>query len=171
VVRKDQAALASAQAAVRAANDTFPLRASRVDLGPFALALRGNSSEAALRLAALEWTAADHNPWLAGGAHPLSRAVNRMAAAQWLLEAGDTAQAERLLAYTEAVSGPFMEKIPVRPLVNLQLARIAGARGRSDDARRLYQQFLVSYDLPGPRHHHLVAEARAALAGLGGVTE
>jgi hypothetical protein len=171
VVRKDQAALASAQAAVRAANDTFPLRASLVDLGPFALALRGNRSEAARRLAALEWKAADHNPWLAAATHPLRRAINRMAAAQWLLEAGDTAQAERLLAYTEAVSGPFTEKFPVRPLFNLQLARIAEARGRSDDARRLYQQFLVSYDLPSPRHRHLVAEARTALVRLAGATE
>ncbi len=57
----------------------------------------------------------------------------------------------------------------MRPLLSLQLARIEDARGRADDARRLYRDFLIWYDMPPPAHRHLVEEARAALARLSGV--
>ncbi|MBA2304815.1 MAG: hypothetical protein H0W08_19575, partial [Acidobacteria bacterium] len=151
------------------AGDTLVWPSSRVDLRPFGLALGGDRRAAAGRLATLEWDAGDHNPW--GWwmvAHPLRRAVNRMAAAGWLLEAGDTAQAVRLLAYHEAFGPPFGEKLVLRPLLSLQLARIEDARGRVDEARRLYQDFLVWYDLPMPAHRHLVEGARAAVARLSG---
>ena len=170
VTRKDRAGLAAAHAAVRAAGDTLVRPASRADLRSFQLALQGDRRAAADRLATLEWSAGDNNPW--GDwmvAHPLRRGITRMAAAGWLLETGDTAQAVRLLVYHEAVGPPFGEKLLMRPLLSLQLARIADARGRVDEAWRLYQDFVIWYDLPPPAHRQLVEEARAALARLSGV--
>ena len=172
VTRKDRAGLAAARAAVRAAGDTLVQPLNLVDLRPFELALQEDRRAAADRLATLEWSEGDHNPW--GWwmvAHPLRRAIARTAAAGWLLEAGDTTQAVRLLAYHEAVGPPFGEKLLLRPLLSLQLARIEDARGRVDEARRLYQDFLIWYDLPLPQHRHLVQEARAALARLSGAPE
>jgi hypothetical protein len=88
-----------------------------------------------------------------------------------LLAAGDTAQAVRLLAYYTAVNPPFGEKLILRPFVSLQLARIEDARGRVDEARRLYREFLIWYDMPVPAHRHLVEEARSALARLSGALD
>ncbi|MBA3260225.1 MAG: hypothetical protein H0T68_12275, partial [Gemmatimonadales bacterium] len=172
MTRQDRAGLAAAQAAVRSAGDTLVRPLGRTDLRPFELALRGDRQRAADSLATLEWSAADRNSW--GWwmvAQPLQRGINRLAAAGWLLEAGDTAQAVRLLAYHEAVNPPFGEKLILRPLLSLELARIADARGRVDDARRLYQDFLIWYDMPPPAHRHLVQEARAALGRLSGGRE
>lgn len=59
----------------------------------------------------------------------------------------------------------------MRPLVSLQLARIEDARGRVADARRLYRDFLIWYDMPAPAHRHLVEEARTALARLSGAPQ
>jgi TolB-like protein len=169
MTREDRAGLAAARAAVRSAGDTLVRPLGRTDLRPFELALRGDRRRAADSLASLEWSAADRNSW--GWwmvAQPLQRGVDRLAAAGWLLEAGDTAQAVRLLAYHTAVSPPFGEKLILRPFVSLQLARIEDARGRVDEARRLYQEFLIWYDMPAPAHRHLVEEARSALARLSG---
>jgi TolB-like protein len=169
VTRGDRADLAMAAAAVRAAGDTLVKPTGLLDLGAFELALRGDHRGAAANLAAREWSAADRNAW--GWwmvAHSLRRGVGRMASASWLLESGDTTQAARLLTYYDAFSPPFGEKIMLRPLLSLQLARIEDARGRIDDARRLYQDFLVWYDMPPPAHRELVKEARAALARLSG---
>jgi hypothetical protein len=168
VARQDTVGLATARAAVRAAGDTSARRASLLDLSPFEMALRGNRRAAAARLASLEWQSADSNPWAATGVFPLGRAVRRTAAAGWLLEAGDTAQAARLLMYHGAVSGPFAEKIVMGPLLTLQLARIEEAKGLFPEARRDYEAFLAVYDLPSPAHRHLVDEAREALARLRG---
>ncbi|HET6578191.1 MAG TPA: serine/threonine-protein kinase [Gemmatimonadales bacterium] len=164
--RRDARGLAAARAGVRAAGDSVAERARLVDLGPFELALRGNRREAAARLAALEWESADRDPWLATATHPLRRAINRLATMEWLLALGDTTQAARLLTWHQAFSWPLLEKIPVTPFADLQLARIEEARGQLDAARRDYQAFLVRYDMPPPAHRHLVQETREALARL-----
>ncbi len=170
--RQDRAGLAAAGAAIRAAGDTSFREGGLLDLRPFELALQGNRRAAGERLAALEWAAASRWPWGWWMVdHPLRRAINRTAAAGWLLEAGDTAQAERLLVYHEVVGPPFGEKLLMRPLLSLQLARIEDARGRVDDARRLYRDFLIWYDMPLPAHRQLVTEARAALARLEGAPD
>jgi TolB-like protein len=171
MARQDARGLASAAAAVRAANDTFPRRSRLVNLAPFELALRGNRHAAAAQLATLEMESADHNPWMAFDTHPLRRAIHRMAAAPWLLAAADTARAVELLTWHQALSAPFAEKIAVAPLAYLMLARIEEARGQFDLAERDYHQFLVRYDMPTASHRHLVEEGRAALARLGGVPE
>ena len=87
-----------------------------------------------------------HQEWLTGIlAHPYLTGVNRLAAASWLLEAGDTSQAASLLTWHEnrmwhgdvtladaALSGPAY----------LHLAHIEEARGHLDLARHYYRQFL-----------------------------
>jgi hypothetical protein len=171
LARQDARGLASAAAAVRAAGDTSILRSWLVDLAPFELALGANRHAAGAQLATIEMESADRDPWMASSTHPLRRAINRMAAAPWLLAAGDTARAVELLTWHEALSGPFAEKIAVAPLAYLMLARIEEARGQSALAERHYHQFLVRYDMPTARHRHLVEEGRAALARLTGVPE
>jgi hypothetical protein len=72
----------------------------------------------------------------------------------------------RQLMWPQAFTGPFIEKIPMKPLVDLQLARIDEARGRTAQARTGYATFLTRYDLPPSGHRHLVGEAQAALTRL-----
>ncbi len=171
MARQDARGLASAAAAVRAANDTFPRRSRLVNLAPFELALRGNRHAAASQLATLEMESADHNPWMGYDTHPLRRAIHRMAATPWLLAVGDTARAVELLSWHHALSAPFEEKIVAAPLAYLMLARIEEARGQFALAERDYRQFLGRYDMPSASHRHLVEEGHAALARLAGVPE
>ena len=160
--RQDRVGLASARAAVEAAGDTSIARPWLVSLVAFELALRGNRRAAAYRLATL-----DIDP----SGHPLRGAIHRMAAVPWLLEAGDTAKALKLLTWHEAIGSPFIGKIPAGTLAYLELARVEQARGQFAQARRDYQQFLVRYDMPPAGHRHLVVEASAALRHLGGAPD
>jgi hypothetical protein len=97
-------------------------------------------------------------------------AVNRLAAATWLLEAGDTAQAARLLTWHEAAIGAWLWSFTyaVTPLAYLMSARIEEAKGDTRSAARHYEQFLRRYDSPVPEQRHLVDEARAALRRISG---
>ena len=89
-----------------------------------------------------------------------------MAAAEWLLAEGDSAQAARLLGWHQGWP-PLDDKLPLALLAFLLRASIEDGQGDTDAARRDYQQFLVRYDMPPPSHRHLVVEAKAALARLG----
>jgi hypothetical protein len=89
-----------------------------------------------------------------------------MAAAEWLLAEGDSAQAARLLSWHETFP-PLDDKAPLAPLAYLLRASIEDGHGDVAAARRDYEQFLVRYDMPPPAHRHLVTEARAAVARLG----
>ncbi|HEX5574705.1 MAG TPA: hypothetical protein VFX42_02425, partial [Gemmatimonadales bacterium] len=137
-----------------------------VDLSPYVLALRGDRSTAGRLLAEVEWKTADRNLQLGPGPYPLLRVMNRTAAADWLLQTGDTAQAIQLLLYRQAFIGPFWEKLPVLPLLAFRQAQIEEARGQRALARRDYTSFLIGYDMPPPTHLRLVEEARAALRRL-----
>jgi hypothetical protein len=95
-------------------------------------------------------------------------AAHRLSAATWLLEAGDTAQAARVLLWHEARFTAWQWSLVVRPLAYLVLARIEEARGQTPSAREHYEEFLRLYDSPLPAQQHLVDEARAALARLSG---
>lgn len=101
--------------------------------------------------------------------HPFLTSVNRMAAATWLLQDGDTAEAARLLIWHESrvwsVRAHTADAV-FAGLANLQLAHIEEARGRVDLARHYYQQFLRRYDLPVPAQRQMVDDARLALAKL-----
>jgi hypothetical protein len=102
------------------------------------------------------------------GAARFSIPVQRLAAGTWLLEAGDTAQAARLLTWHEAAVGAWTASFSyaVTPLAYLTLARIEEAQGQANPAREHYQQFLRRYDSAMPGQRHLVQEAEAALARL-----
>ena len=139
-------------------------------LGAFESALRGDKRSAASAMAALEWELAEGSPNFPGNPstpHALLRGVNRLAAAEWLLDQGDGGQALRLLNWYQTF--PFFDdKLPLAPLAFLLKARIEDARGDTAAARRNYEEFLHRYDLPMPPHRHLVVEARDALARLAG---
>ena len=84
------------------------------------------------------------------------------------LEAGDTAQAARLLTWNEAwggVSGSVGGGV-FASLAYLERARIEDARGNAPLAQEYYREFLLRYDMPTARQRHLVDEAREAVARL-----
>ena len=143
-------------------------------LAAFERALGGDRAGAARQLASLEFHCASR--WDCGATYPATPniAVHRLAAATWLLEAGDSAQAARLLTWHEAEiggRGVWSFSWAVTPLAYLMLARIEEGRGDPRSASEHYMQFLRRYDAPMPRQRHLVEEGRAALARLSGVRE
>ena len=135
---------------------------AKQSLAAFQLALSGARRKAGETLAALEWRRAEQ---LSDG--PTAQYItgfDRMAASRWLLEAGDTAQAARLLTWNEAwggVSGSVGAGV-FGSLAYLERARIEDARGNGPLAREYYQEFLLRYDMPTPNQRHLVDEAREA---------
>jgi serine/threonine-protein kinase len=100
-------------------------------------------------------------------------AVQRFIAAQWLADAGEIEPASRLLRWqdgqwwdwawmlTHALGGPTL----------LARARIEQARGETTRAREYYRKFLRRYDRPMRSQVHLVEEARAGLAQVGGLDD
>ena len=140
-----------------------------LSLAAFTRALDGDRAGAGRDLAALEWRCA--NRWDCGGPITPNMAVHRVAAASWLLEAGDTAQAARLLTWSEAQLGGGWDVSfthAVSALAYLMRARIEEAQGDIRSAADHYQQFLRRYDTPMPAQRHLVDEAHAALLRLSG---
>lgn len=144
-------------------------RVDRIDrsLAAFGKALAGDRAAAGRELARLEWHCAIVCRPGEEFVTP-NIAIHRMAAATWLLEAGETAQAARLLYWHEATVAlwPWSFTYAVTPLAYLMLARIEQSRHRSAAAREHYHQFLRRYDSPMPDQQHLVDEARTALARL-----
>jgi tetratricopeptide (TPR) repeat protein/tRNA A-37 threonylcarbamoyl transferase component Bud32 len=134
-------------------------------LTAFEDALSGNRAAAARELARLEWICVNRRTC---GSFRFSVPVQRLAAGTWLLAAGDTGQAARLLTWHEAAIGAWDWSFTyaVTPLAYLALARIEEAQGKIRPAREHYEQFLRRYDAPMPGQRHLVQEARAALARL-----
>jgi tetratricopeptide (TPR) repeat protein len=171
VVRSDVRALAAAR---RSLTGTDTVTAPFLDrsLAAFAAALAGRRSQAADSLVAIEHERAElgWSRWRSDS-HPFLTAVNRLAAARWLVERGDAASAERLLTWHQAVLFPLRDTREanqiVEPLAYLEQARVAEAMGREAQARTYYERFLWRYDAPGPAHGHLIDEARAALVRLG----
>ncbi|HSE68712.1 MAG TPA: serine/threonine-protein kinase, partial [Gemmatimonadales bacterium] len=97
-------------------------------LEAFEMALRGDRGSAGRMMAALEWELAEREPWFMmsrATPHGMLRAIDRMAAAEWLLAAGDGEQAAQLLRWPQAAAAPFSEKLPLAPLADLMAARIA----------------------------------------------
>ena len=171
VASNDVDALAAARRSL-AGTDSVTAPFLDRSLGAFALAIAGRRSEAADSLAALERERAELG-WSRrrSDSHPFLTAVNRLAAARWLVERGDAASAERLLTWHQAVLFPMRDtreaNVTVEPLAYLEQARVAEALGRDELAGTYYQRFLWRYDMPAESHRHLVEEARAALVRLG----
>ena len=169
--RNDGRALAAAR---RSLTGTDSVTAPFLDrsLAAFSLALAGRNSQAADSLAALESERAEAG-WSRrrSDLHPFLTAVNRLAAARWLVERGDAASAEPLLTWHQAVLFPLRETREANAIIEsvayLEQARVAEALGHDELARTYYQRFLWRYDKPSEAHRHLVEDARAALVRLG----
>ncbi len=167
--RRDRRAI---QAAREEAGRSGYFRTDLVDrsLAAFDRALAGDRRGAGRALVELEETCIGNENCFSGVPHI---AVQRMMAAEWLREEGDLETARRLLrwhdqlwqgwgwVFNDAVSGPSF----------LMRAQIEVALGDSSRAREYYRQFLRRYDRPMPEQVHLVNEARAAFAGLSGVSD
>jgi serine/threonine-protein kinase len=162
--RGDRPALAAARAALRQAGPDAALLDR--SLAAFELALGGEMRRAGQALAALEWKLAER-PIFGSPRETCLMAFDRLAASRWLLAAGDTAQAARLLTWHEAYDASSIATV-LAPLVYLERARIGDARGQLELARAHYEQFLQRYDMPTARHQHLVREAALALTRLSG---
>lgn len=131
--------------------------------------LTGDRAAAARQLAALEWEFARLDDRAARARHPHLAAVHRMLAARWLLEAGDTLQASRLLAWFDAIGGPASAANQVAaPLALYERARIEEARGRRQQAVSAYRAFIERYDRPAVAHESWLEVARGALVRMPG---
>jgi tetratricopeptide (TPR) repeat protein len=139
-------------------------RTAQRALAAYALQLQGSVAEAADSLYEVTW----------GGVPPWYKrmiAINRLNASRWLLLAGDTARASKLLSSCQRSSLFIPEWDESRLLAGhcyLELARIEEARGRDGLARKYYWQFLKRYDSPVEALRPLVEEARAAYERVGG---
>jgi tetratricopeptide (TPR) repeat protein len=134
-------------------------------LDAFDRALAGDRKTAGRKLADLEQYCVDNedcNSWVP------HFAVQRLAAAEWLLEAGKLDEARRLLRWQDGAWGGCRECAPLAGPTLLARARIEMARGDSGAAREYYREFLRLFDQPMPSQMHLVEEAKTALLRLGG---
>jgi hypothetical protein len=169
--RADRGGMAEARAALPAAGGEFTDLLDR-SLAAFELDLAGDRAEAARRLAALEWESAErvrHHRY--ARRHPFLVSVHRQFAARGLLAAGDTAQAERLLTWTDGIlwglhgyAAPLHRALA--PAVAYERARIAAARGRTTEARTLLRRFIEAYDRPEGEWTARVEEALGLLRRL-----
>jgi TolB-like protein/tetratricopeptide (TPR) repeat protein len=162
--RRDHRGLLTASAALEAMRSPRAAFNHR-SLAAFERALGGDRADAGRELAAQEWQCANQ-PSCPLGNYDI--AVHHLAAAQWLLEAGDTAQAARLLVWHEAWQGGsyWAGTEVLAGLAYLQRARIEESRGSTRLAGEDYQQFLRRYDMPMPAQRHLVDEAKTALVRM-----
>jgi TolB-like protein len=149
----DAAGLARARRQVRESGCAYADLLDR-SLSAFAADLAGDPRSAGRALAALEWESAEHTRHHGYGRHhPFFNSVNRLSASRWLLAAGDTAQAARLLTWHEAVFweahrflGPA-NAVFAEPAL-FERARIEEASGDTAAATADYREFLQRYDLP-----------------------
>jgi serine/threonine protein kinase/tetratricopeptide (TPR) repeat protein len=136
-------------------------------LGAFEHALGGDRKRAGRELAALQEECAelencnDYTPHIA---------LHRLAAAQWLAEAGEGERARRLLRWQDAfvVWGEWLwvfSDVLAGP-VYLARARLEESHGKPDKARFYFRRFLQIYDRPMPGQVHVVEEAKMALSRL-----
>jgi hypothetical protein len=134
-------------------------------LAAFDRALAGDRKTAGRELADLEEYCLAHEDCNSFTPHI---AVQRLAAAQWLQEAGALDEAGRLLRWQDAPWPQCFTCDILGGLTFLARARIEVGRGDSTRAREYYRQFLRRYDQPMPSQAHLVEEAKTAVARLEG---
>jgi TolB-like protein len=162
--QKDRAALERARADSRRSGHPLGGFLDR-SLAAYGRALAGDRLAAGQQLAALQVCSVTRE---CGYRIMASVATDRLAAATWLLEAGDTAQATRLLIWYESLQGNWDATFNhvAAAMGYLMRARIDEAQGDTRSAKTHYEYFLRRFDAPMPRQRHLVEEARAALARL-----
>jgi hypothetical protein len=164
--RRDRRAIESAR---READRSGFFQARQVvnSLKAFEHALSGDSKRAGRELADLEEACADDD--YGCSLFTPNIAVQRLAAAQWLAQTGDTERARRLLRWQDARSWPgwlySLNDVLAAPTYFTR-ARIEETLGDTARARRYYRHFLRRYDQPMQSQAHLVEEARSALARM-----
>jgi hypothetical protein len=136
----------------------------------------GRPVEAGRRLAALEWAIADTVPFRFKGWGPArwSIGVHRLAAARWLAAAGDTAQAVRLLRWTDNwVTGPLFRSASdlFAPISSLERAELLAGRGNEAEALLDLQTWLRQFDDPVPPLAEIRERALRTRARLEGKKE
>ena len=165
---KDRPALAAARAALGKSEDRAAKALDR-SLAAFDQALTGKTSNAGAALAALEWEEAA--AWAPDFVeHPFTIAVDRIAAARWLVDARDLDQAARLLALGDGayfIHPSVTYSTMVSGLIARERGRIEERLGHAGAAREFYQEFLRRYDRPTPSHRGIVEEAKTKVAALG----
>jgi hypothetical protein len=168
--RRDRKALAAAR---RSAGGSGYYQAPSVDrsLAAFERALLGEWKRAGHELAALELTCIDQIKSCNGLTPHI--AVERLAAAQWLAEAGEVEEARRLLRWHDAEATYMPPSLwtlvfALGGPTYLARARLEELQGDAGRAREYYLQFLRRYDQPMPSQQHLLEEARVAVARLSG---
>jgi hypothetical protein len=176
-VRRDRRAIQAARAA--ALNSRY-YQAEVVDrsLRAYDLALTGDLKRAGRELAALEDHCANANQSFSflPETHSCNQftphiAVQRLAAAQWLQQAGEVEEAARLLQWVDATpfgwgGWPWVFNDALAGPTYLTRARLEETGGDSVRARAHYEEFLRRYDRPTRALAHLVEEARSSLARL-----
>jgi serine/threonine-protein kinase len=168
----DREGIARARAAVRDANGRMT---SDVDetLRGIDLWLAGDEQAAARVLDSLSLARGRLSARRLTDQDPTFDAVLRLAAARATAAVGDTASALRNLAYFD-IWATTMVVLPVSiltPMADYELARIAQAQGRADDARHYYERLLRIYTHPPPNHVAMIDDAREQLAKLSGMHE
>jgi serine/threonine-protein kinase len=166
------------QAARRDANRSGYYQTAVVDrsLEAFDRALAGDRSGAGRELAELEERClnATHMYSFLPETHSCNWftphiAIERLAAAQWLQEAGQVEQGVRLLRYQDAGTWSgwswTLNNALAAPTA-LARARLEEAQGEHAIAREHYRLFLQRFDAPVPSLVHLVEQGRAGLARL-----
>jgi TolB-like protein len=159
------------QAARRDAARSAYFQAELIDrsLAAFARALSGDRKGAGRDMAALEQYCLYHDSC---NSFTPQMSVQRLAAGEWLREAGAVDTASRLLRWQDARGASWQgwwwtfNDVLSGPAY-LARARLAETQGSPNLARQYYAQFLQRYDQPMPSQYHLVQEARAALDRLG----
>ncbi len=149
---RDAAGLARARLQVQASHcgDADVLDRS---LAALAVDLAGDRRGAARALATLEWEGAEHmRHFRYGRHHPYLNAVNRLFASRWLLAAGDTAGASRLLPWYDAefwsdhrFLGVANQAFAAPAL--FELAGIEEASGDTAAAVAHYRDFVQRYEM------------------------
>jgi hypothetical protein len=140
--RGDRAALRTQRERLASSTALYAPLLAR-SLTAFERAANGQRAAAADSLAELEWQIAERARYFGFAAqHPFLSAVNRLAAGQWLLQDGDTAQVLRLWHLHETDLPQSRHPLPavnvVLATVTLPaLARIEQARGLSTRAQQL----------------------------------
>ena len=164
VSRRDAAALDRAR---REVNRLGAPDVSRMDssLMAFAHELARDVRQAVAVLLALE-----DGRFNVSNGHPYLTGVHRITASHWLLAAGDTTRAVRLLTWHEAIGdhGPQATHATavLAPMAYLTRARLLEAQGERDAARRLFTSYLRNHDAPVLPYHRHRDEAQNALSRL-----
>jgi tRNA A-37 threonylcarbamoyl transferase component Bud32/TolB-like protein len=171
VTRRDTIGLARARAQLTASRHPDAVDLER-SLAGLTTHLRGDGAAAGQELASVEWQMAQASRVRPFGArHPFFMAVNRLAAARALGNAGDAATGERLLHFVEAVLTAPRHELANRAFegaVWFERGRLAEVGGRPEAAVRAYRRALEEYDAPAPGLRWMVDAARNAIAKLGG---